>query len=107
MTQYRDLPNLLPDPLKRVQHRLVMAKLVLAIQSLSNDTFTIHDLIPLVRIGNRRLLSKYLLYLYREGYLSLAGKANYRRLSVYSRREKIFTVFDVGRPDCCGKDRLG
>jgi len=73
-----------------------MAKLVLAIQSLSNDTFTIHDLIPLVRIGNRRLLSKYLLYLYREGYLSLVGKANYRRLSVYSREEKIFTVFDTG-----------
>ena len=94
MTQYRDLPKLLPEPLKRVQHRLVMAKLILTIQSLDEKPFTVHDLAPLVGIGNRHLISRYLSFLCKEGYLSFLGKINYNKLSVYSRKEEIFTIFD-------------
>lgn len=94
MTQYRDLPKLLPDPLKRVQHKLVMAKLILAIQSLEERPFTVHDIVPLVGIGNRWLISRYLSFLCREGYLSLYGKTNSNKLSIYSRKERIFSIFN-------------
>jgi len=92
MTLYRDLPRYLPDPLSKSERRLVLARMIQAIQQLETDIFSVHDLItsPLLRnLAKKQTVSKYLGILSKYGYIEFLYR---KRASFYRRKEKIFSI---------------
>jgi len=94
MTTFRDLPTLLPDDLQKVERRIVMARIIQAIQQLESDMFSAHDLINtpvLKKLTKVMVVAHYLSLLHRLGYVEFLFKHS-RGPSFYRRKPKIFKI---------------
>ena len=94
MTTFRELPTFLPKDLQRVERRIVVARMIQAIQHLDRDVFSAHDLIDtpfLKKLTKVTVVASYLGLLRRLGYVEFLFKES-RGPSFYKRKPEILKI---------------
>jgi len=94
MTTFRELPTFLPEDLQKVERRIVIARMIQAIQHLDREVFSAHDLINtpfLKKLTKVMVVAHYLSLLHRLGYVEFLFKHS-RGPSFYRRKPKIFKI---------------
>jgi len=94
MTTFRELPTFLPKDLQRVERRIVVARMIQAIQNLDSEVFSAHDLINtpfLKKLTKVMVVAQYLVLLRKLGYVEFLFKES-RGPSFYRRSPKILKI---------------
>jgi len=94
MTTFRELPTFLPEDLQKVERRIVVARMIQAIQHLDSEVFSAHDLINtpfLKKLTKVMVVARYLSLLCKMGYVELLFK-QHKGPSFYRRSPKILKI---------------